>query len=93
LANWCINLAVGENLSNDDQELIMDLSPADSRRRKEGKQEEQRQMVENLLMIRFGELDEKLSAVIVPLLQLPTEELSRVLLTLKREELLERFGR
>ena len=96
LANWRINLAVGENLSNDDRELIRNLSPAYLRWREEaveeGKQEERRQMVENVLIVRFGSLDENLSQAMPFLLELPTEELTRVLLTLSREELLERFG-
>lgn len=49
-------------------------------------------MVENVLIVRFGSLDEELTTAIAPLLQLPTQELTRVLLTLSREELLERFG-
>lgn len=100
LANWRINLTVGENLSNDNQELIMDLSPAYLRWREEaveegkqeGKKEGKQQMIENLMIVRFGSLDEELSKAIAFLLQLPSEELSRVLLTLSREELLERFG-
>lgn len=96
LANWRINLTVSENVSNDDRELIMNLSPAYLRWREqtleEGKQEVRQQMVENLIMVRFGSLDEELARAIAFLLQLPTEELTRVLLTLSREELLERFG-
>jgi hypothetical protein len=104
LANWRINLAVGENLSNEDRELIMNLSPAYLRWRaetleegkqegwQEGRQEERRQMVENLLRVRFGSIDQELSRAIAFLLPLPTEELTRLLLTLSREELLERFG-
>jgi hypothetical protein len=69
--------------------------------RQEGRLEERRQMVENFLRVRFGSLDEELSGAIcasqqrfaiAPMLQLPPEELTRVLLTLSREELLERFG-
>jgi len=60
--------------------------------------ENRQQKVENFLRVRFGSLDEKLSgaianeAQIAPLLQLPPEELRRLLLTLSREELLEQFG-
>jgi hypothetical protein len=83
LANWRINLAVGENLSNDDQELIMNLSPAYLRWREqtleegwqEGRQEARRQMVENMITVRFGSLDQELSNAIAFLLELPTEEL------------------
>jgi hypothetical protein len=37
--------------------------------------------VENFLRVRFGELDEELSEAIALMLQLPTEELTRLLLT------------
>ncbi|MEB3829092.1 hypothetical protein LKK83_16540, partial [Phormidium sp. CCY1219] len=58
--------------------------------RQEGLQEGRRQMIENLLQVRFGQMDNELSSVIEPLLQLPTQELTRLLLTLSREELLQR---
>jgi hypothetical protein len=60
-----------------------------------------REKVENFLRVRFGELDEKLSGAICAsqqrfaialMLQLPTQELTRLLLTLSREKLLEQFG-
>ncbi|MGI2905128.1 hypothetical protein [Tolypothrix sp. VBCCA 56010] len=57
-----------------------------------GQKEGQRQVVENLLRVRFGSLDEELERVIEPLLQLPPQEYSRLLLELSREELLIRFG-
>ena len=55
----------------------------------------QRQVVENLLKARFGELDEQLTGIIEPMLQLPPQEYASLLLqlpNLQREELLERFG-
>jgi predicted transposase YdaD len=60
--------------------------------RQEGRLEERQQMVENVLKARFGLLDEELLEAIAPMLQLPPEELTRLLLTLSREELLARFG-
>jgi hypothetical protein len=60
--------------------------------REEVLQEGRREQVENFLRVRFGELDEELSGVIAPMLQLPSEELAHLLITLSREELLERFG-
>jgi hypothetical protein len=73
----------------------------DASRRENSLREGGREMVENFLSVRFGSLDEELSGAIcasqqrfaiAPLLQLPPEELSRLLLNLSREELLERFG-
>lgn len=58
--------------------------------RQEGRLEERRQMVQNFLRVRFGSLDEELTGAIAVMLQLPPEELTRLLLTPSREELLER---
>jgi hypothetical protein len=105
LANWRINVVKSENLSEEDRELLMNLSPAYQRWREEtlqeGRQEERRQMVESILRVRFGELDEELSGAIcasqqrfaiAPMLQLPPEELTRLLFNLSHEELLVWFG-
>ncbi|MEC4986869.1 MAG: hypothetical protein SAK42_22430 [Oscillatoria sp. PMC 1076.18] len=100
LANWRINLEIRQNLDNeDDRELIMNLSPAYQQwreatlleGREEGKEEGQRLMVENLLEGRFGSLDEELSQIIEPMMQLPPRERIQLLLNLSREELLARF--
>ena len=73
----------------------MNLSPAYLQQREEWKQEgltEGRQeIIENLLRFRFGELDEEMKGALTQLLQLPTEELTGLLLNLSREELLQRF--
>jgi len=47
--------------------------------------------VQNLLKVRFGEVDQELAGAIASLLELPHQELTPLLLTLSREELLERF--
>lgn len=78
----------------------MNLSPAYLRRREEilqegeqkGKQEERREVVENLLKVRFGVLDNELSKIVEPLLRFPPEEFTPLLLNLERSELLNRFG-
>ncbi|HAG84940.1 MAG TPA: hypothetical protein DCL61_28265 [Cyanobacteria bacterium UBA12227] len=112
LANWRVNVEGRDNLTDEDRELLMNLSPAyqywrektlqegKQEGRQEGRQEgkrqgrleERRQMVESLLKVRFDSLDEELSGAIAPMLQLPPQELTRLLLTLSREELIERFG-
>ncbi|MEQ9239000.1 flagellar assembly protein H [Coleofasciculus sp. E2-BRE-01] len=59
-----------------------------------GIQQAQHLIVENLLKIRFGELDEQLTARITSLLALPPQQLSQYLLQLSqvsREQLLARF--
>jgi len=56
-----------------------------------GWQDGQRLLVENLLKSRFGVLDNALSQVIEPLLQLPPEKMSPLLLQSNRDELLAKF--
>lgn len=70
----------------------MNLSQAYLEWREATLQEGQRQVVENLLRVRFGSLDEELEKVIEPLLKLLPQEYSRLLLELSREELLTRFS-
>ncbi|WP_051503056.1 MULTISPECIES: hypothetical protein [Nostocales] len=83
---------MSENIDQEDRQLIMRLSPLYTQRLEEAERRGQRKVVENLLKIRFGLLDEQLSTIIEPLLSLPIEEFTPLLLQLSREELLERFG-
>lgn len=59
--------------------------------RQEGRQEAQREIIENLLRVRFGELDENLSRIVEVLLDMPSAEFMPLLLQSSREELLDRF--
>ncbi|WGV25459.1 hypothetical protein [Halotia branconii] len=92
ITSWRITVVNQTNLTEDDQEVIMNLSQAYLEWREATLQEGQRQVVENLLRVRFGPLDEQLERVIEPLLQLPPQEYSRLLLELSYDELLRRFG-
>ena len=56
-----------------------------------GMQLERQAVIENMLKVRFGEVDEPLNAIISELLELPVEDYTRLLLQLSREELLARF--
>jgi len=58
----------------------------------QGLQQGERLVIENLLKFRFGGLDEELGAIIDPLLALPPEEFTPLLLQLSRSELLARFS-
>ncbi|WP_196521177.1 hypothetical protein [Nostoc sp. WHI] len=58
----------------------------------QGVQQGQRVVIENLLKARFGELDKQLSAIIEPLLSLPPEQFTPLLIQLSREEFLARFA-
>jgi hypothetical protein len=49
-------------------------------------------VVENLLRVRFGQLDPEIQAIISRILQLSLEEFTPLLLHCSKEELLNRFG-
>ncbi|MFM6403507.1 MAG: hypothetical protein ACKPGT_02185 [Microcystis sp.] len=57
-----------------------------------GLQEGERLVVENLLRVRFGELDPEIQAIISRILQLPPEEFTPLLLHCSKQELLNQFG-
>jgi hypothetical protein len=63
----------------------------EARTKQQARQEGQRVVVESLLKIRFGEVDEQLATIVPALLELPTEEYTQLLLQASREELLDRF--
>lgn len=102
LANWRKNLELRDNLSSEEQEVIMNLSPAYLQQREEwkleGKQEgtleERYSMIASLLEGRFGTLDSELSGLVEQIAQLPLDERTQLLLSLanlSREELLQRL--
>ncbi|MBD6614608.1 hypothetical protein FNW02_01665 [Komarekiella sp. 'clone 1'] len=100
-------LEVNQNVDEEDRNLIMRLSPIYEQKLAEAKQQglqegiqeglqegiqaERRNVIENLLQVRFGSLDAELRVIIEPLLALSPEEFTPLLLQLSREELLERF--
>ena len=91
-ASWRKNLELNSDVNDEEvRELIMSLSPAYLKQREEWKQDGQRLMVESLLAVRFGNLDEELSAIISQLMELSPTERTQLLLNLSREELLARF--
>jgi hypothetical protein len=108
LTNIRVNLEASENLDEEGRELFMNLSPLYLQRLEEagqqgiqqgrqqgiqeGIQTERRATIENLLRVRFGSLDEALATIVEPMLELPPEEFTLLLLQLSREELLARFG-
>ena len=90
------NLAARENLESSDRELIMRLAPLYQQDREQAVQEalqqQARAMIENLLTVRFGSMDEELAVIIEPIMALEPQELIPLLMQLSREELLARFG-
>ncbi|WP_414543891.1 hypothetical protein [Nostoc sp. CCY0012] len=96
ITSWCVVLIQQEdNLTEDERELIMNLSQAyqqwEDTTKQQARLEGQRQVVENLLRFRFGEVDDELSTTFDSLLQLSPEEFTPLCLQLSREELLARF--
>jgi hypothetical protein len=99
LYNLQQNLQVTQNRDADDRELLMRLAPLYQQDRElaiqegeqRGLQQGERLVVENLLKVRFGELDNDLQAIIAALLALPPEEFTPLHLQLSREELIARF--
>jgi hypothetical protein len=103
-ASWRKNLELNSNVNDEDvKELIMSLSPAYLKQceewkqegkeegRQEGQKDGQRLMIESLLAVRFGNLDEDLSAIVSQLMELSLTERTQLLINLSREELLARF--
>jgi len=95
-------LELRDNLSSEEQEDIMNLSPAYLKQREdwkiEGKQEGtlegQLSLIASLLEGRFGTLDSELSGLVEQIAQLPISERTGLLLSLvnlSRSELLERL--
>ena len=68
------------------------LAEGEERGLERGLQEGERLVVENLLRVRFGELDPEIQAIISRILQLSPEEFTPLLLQCSREELLNQFG-
>jgi len=104
MAKWHISLQKSENLTQEAQELLMNLSSAYLQWREEtlqqgrqqGTLDGQRLMVEKLIEAKFSTLDQELSDIITVIMQLPLTERSQLLLNLSnlsREELLQRFKR
>ena len=92
LYNLRQNLRVNQSPEDDDRELIMRLEPLYQQDREQAKLEGERLVVENLLRVRFGSLDNELQAIISPLLALLPEEFTPLLMQLSRSELIARFG-
>jgi len=92
-------LEVRQDIDREDRELIMELSPlylqrledATQRGIQQGIQRNQRLMVESMLQVKFGEIDEELAQIIEPLIQLEILDRTRMIMQLDRSELLARF--
>ncbi|MDM3857201.1 MAG: hypothetical protein PT120_20510 [Aphanizomenon gracile PMC649.10] len=103
LADWRKNLELRDNLSKEEEEVIMNLSPAYLQQiedwkqegKQEGKEEERFSLITSLLEGRFGSLDAELSGLVEKIANIPISERTQLLLSLgnlSREELLQRLG-
>jgi len=96
---WHEDTKTQDNLTPEDKELLMILSPAYEKSRtqallegmlqgrEQGQLDERHFYIKNLLKLRFG-VDEELSQLIEPLVQMPHEESLQMLTQCSREELL-----
>ncbi|MBD2247137.1 hypothetical protein [Nostoc sp. FACHB-888] len=107
LLNLKTTLEFNQNIDEEDKDLIMRLSPIYEQKLAEVKQEgiqegiqegmqegilaERRNVIENLLRVRFGSLDAELRGITEALLALSPEEFTPLLLQLSKEELLNRL--
>ncbi|NER52534.1 MAG: hypothetical protein F6J92_39030 [Symploca sp. SIO1A3] len=100
MTNLKANLQTTQQLDNEEQNLIMKLSPLYLQWREEtlregeqqGVQQGMRLMVESMLEVKFGAIDEELSQIVEPLSQLPAKESTQLIWQLSREELLAHFS-
>jgi hypothetical protein len=109
LTSWKVRIEMLEPLDSEDEQFSMALSQAyleweqatelrgelrgEQRGEQRGELRGKREVVEALLRVRFGQLDEPLVMIIPQILTLPTEEFTRIILQRSREELLSRFSR
>ena len=96
LVSWKVRIEITESLDSEDESLLMALSQAyldwEKATEQRGEQRGERKVVEALLKTRFGELDDRLTAIVPQILSLPTEDYTVLILQLSRQELLERFS-
>jgi hypothetical protein len=92
LTSWKIRIEMTAPINTEEEELLMALSQAYLDWEQTTEQRGKREVVEALLKTRFEELDAALAAIVPQLLALPTEEYTRLILQLSREELLVRFS-
>jgi hypothetical protein len=95
LADWRKNLELRDNLSREEEEVIMNLSPAYLQQIEDWKQEERFSLITSLLEGRFGTLDAELSGLVEKIAKIPISERTQLLLALgnlSREDLLQRLS-
>jgi hypothetical protein len=99
LYSWKISMEVGREIDLEDREIIMNLSQAylewEQQTQRLSVEQDRRQLLENLFLARFGEVDSQLAGIVQPIVSLPNQEYAALLLqlsSLSREDLLRRFA-
>jgi len=88
-----------QDLEPEEQGLIMKLSPlyveweeqALKKGEQQGRQQEKCLMIESMLEVKFGAVDEELSQIVELLSKLPEKEATQLIMLASREELVARF--
>lgn len=95
LTNFQANLQTTASLDQEERSLIMKLSPLyvqwEEAALKKGEAQGMRLMVESMLEVKFGEIDEELAQIVEPLSQLPAKEVTQLIMQCDRTQLLARF--
>ncbi|NER38900.1 MAG: hypothetical protein F6J93_33925 [Oscillatoria sp. SIO1A7] len=97
--NLLSTLDARKDLENEDNELLMELSPLYTKKLETATQQGQRLMLESMLQVKFALGDSpaepegvgELNQIIDALMQLPALESAQLIMQLSREEILERF--
>ncbi len=92
LYRWQIAIKIQDELTEDDEDLIMNLSEIVEQRQQSFLVKGRQEMVENLLKRRFGAIDEALSRVIKRLITLSPENSSELILDCSRDELIAKLS-
>jgi hypothetical protein len=99
LVSWRINMEIGEEIQQEERKIQMALSQAylewekqtERRGREQGRDEERESTIRNLMQLRYGRIDEPLEALLPQLLALSTENYTRLLLELSKDDLIAHF--
>jgi predicted transposase/invertase (TIGR01784 family) len=75
-------------LTRDEVLTMLGIELKEPRAFREAREEGKREGVESILLVRFGEIDDELAAVVPKLMELDSREYTRLLLNLSRSELL-----
>jgi hypothetical protein len=103
LVAWRISISVVEQVESEEQQILMALSQTylewekETERRglerglERGLLQERQSAIMNLMRFRFGTIDTTLEALIPSIMELSSEEYTRLLLQLSKEELIQHF--